>query len=165
MTLLAHGPELLSAAAPLDEAQAEVARARREVEDIDRQVSEQRDGLARLLASGITADTTVLQAAAQQVQDVIDALLDTRNAAVERLTRAERQLDREAIWAPGGKGTDMLAEALESLGNGEDAARWNRVVADVIERVTLHWDRIEVVMKSGQVYDRPRQVPGRPKKT
>lgn len=166
--LLAHGPELLSAAAPLDEAQAEVARTRMEVEDMDSLIAKQRDGLARFLASSITADSTVLASVTDSVQAEIDTLLDTRKVALERLSRAERQLDRDALWAPDdegmSKGYALLAEALENLGDGTDASRWNRVVADVIDNVTLHWDKITVKMRTGEVYDLARQVPGRPKK-
>ena len=163
IVLMQLGPELLDAAAPLDEAQDEVVRARREVEDYDRRVQEKRDGLARLLASGITGDMAVLAAASDAVQKEVEALLAGREEASERLGAAERRAAREALWAPGGEGPDMLADVLEQLGDGEDTdtGRWQRILADVLDEIRLTPERIIFVPKVGEPIERPRPRRGR----
>ncbi len=99
------------------------------------------------------------------VQKRLEALQEQRDAATARLHDAQRLARRSELWAPGGDGPDLLAKALEQLGDGTDTGRWAAVVGDVIESITLHTDRVEWKTRSGKVIPRDRMKPGRPRKS
>lgn len=166
LVLMSLGPELLDAVTTED-TEAEVKAAKTEKRRLESEIAAVESRLAEAQSAWVMGDTSkeVFDQVQATVQKRLEALQEQRDGAIARLHDAQRLARRSELWAPGGDGPDLLAKALEQLGDGTDTGRWAAVVGDVIESITLHTDRVEWKTRSGKVIPRDRMKPGRPRKS
>lgn len=164
LVLMSLGEELLDAVTTED-TEAEVKAAKTEKRRLESEIAAVESRLAEAQSAWVMGDTPkeVFDQVQATVQKRLEALQEQRDGAIARLHEAQRLARRSELWAPGGDGPDLLAKALEQLGDGSDTGRWAAVVGDVIESITLHTDRVVWKTRSGKVIPRDRMRKGRPR--